>query len=164
MVLYSDYLHSYRHLVCQKIMILVVFSMHEYRCTLHGCAKMDYTKEGEKGLIAAPEVAHKMSTRQSHNVTMMIYIYKTIVILFMFSMHEYRYTHYMAVQTWTTSKKGTRGLLPPRGCTQDAYMSIESCCNDDLHLSCEKLKVKIIASPCPANIIASRPTSCKTQK
>ena len=110
MVLYSDYPHSYRHLVCQKIMILFVFSMHEYRCTLHGCAKMDYTKEGEKGLIAAPEVAHKMSTRQSHNVTMMIYIYRTIVILFVFSVHEYRYTRY-GCANMDYIKEGDKGLI-----------------------------------------------------
>ncbi len=63
-VLYWDCPHSYRRLVHQKIMILFVFGMHEYRCTLHGRAKMDYTKEGEKGLIAAPRFSSYWMSNQ----------------------------------------------------------------------------------------------------
>ncbi len=68
-VLYWDCPHSYRHLVHQKIMILFVFGMHEYRYTLYDCANMDCIKEGEKGLIAAPRFSsYWMWTHQKHYV------------------------------------------------------------------------------------------------
>ena len=60
----------------------------------------------------------------------------------------------MVLQTWITFKKGTRGLLPPRGCSQNMFIDVD----EILHMFMfVRVRVRERLSATPGHVIGQGP-------